>query len=225
MGETGWRNKLMMLDIGVDIDWAANPRSLISGYSVTFKPAIPSNLGDTMFNRYDNTSYLTAHDGITNKHNYFGVIRYSNDGDRIIRTSTYNNAYTSTSTVRYGQTNSGGWTDYIPSLSQWGSAGFKMTTQTLSLKDVDNNGYGLGQAYPNPANSGDAINVEFELGNATNASVSLMDINGRVIETVEVFGAQGLNTVKLSTGNLASGVYLYSLNAANYTATKKLMVK
>ena len=52
-----------------------------------------------------------------------------------------------------------------------------------------------------------------------------MDINGRVIETVEVYGAQGLNTVQFSTVNLAPGVYLYSLNAGKYSKTKKLIVK
>ena len=224
MGETGWRNRLMSLEIGGAIDASASPRGVNFGYTLTFHSDKPSTLGDTMFNRYDNSSYLTAHEGITNKHNYFGVIRYANDGDRILRSTTYNNAFNSTSGVRYGQSPASGWTDYIPSLSQWGFMGMKLTTQTLSVDDIDSKGFGLGQAYPNPVNSGDAINVDFELGNATKASVSLMDINGRVIATVQVNGTQGLNTAKLSTANLATGVYMYSLTAANFTATKKFMV-
>jgi hypothetical protein len=41
-----------------------------------------------------------------------------------------------------------------------------------------------------------------------------MGINGRVIETVQVNGTQGINTAKLSTANLATGVvYLYSSTA------------
>ena len=228
MAKTGWKNKLMYLPIDINF---RPPGRLSKGsssiaYTLTFKSDKHAPLGDTAFNVYD-SSFLTAHVGITNKHNYFGVVRYQNNGYRILREDTYNNAFTSTKDVRYGQTTPDSFQNYIPNLSQWGFMGFMgfKLTFPVSINEINKNGYGLGQAYPNPIHSGDIINVNFELGHATIAVVSLMNINGRVIETIQVNGTQGINTAKLSTANLATGIYLYSLTAKNFTATKKFMVQ
>ncbi|MCX6195996.1 MAG: T9SS type A sorting domain-containing protein [Flavobacteriia bacterium] len=59
--------------------------------------------------------------------------------------------------------------------------------------------------YPNPAS--DLVNISFE-GENTDYSISLMDIQGRVISSREIANASGEQVVSFSTENVAKGSYL-----------------
>ena len=229
-GPSGWFSKQMIMPLtGVNITAGDPNESTVMGYSLTFHPMKKPVFGDTLYNSYDN-NFPDIHDGISNKHNYFGAIIWSNSGDDILQSDNYNNMFLVNTFLKYEGAGSASIFDrYYPGLIYdarfYLYSGVHLTTQNLSVDDIDANGYGLGQAYPNPVTSGDEINIDFELGNSATAVVSLMDINGKVIETKEVKGNQGTNTTSLSTGNLAPGIYMYSLNADNFSATKKFIVK
>jgi hypothetical protein len=57
------------------------------------------------------------------------------------------------------------------------------------------------------------------------AVLTVYDVNGR--EVAEVFNQyvlQGSHVVSFDSGNLASGIYFYTLEAAAYQSTKKMMI-
>jgi len=86
------------------------------------------------------------------------------------------------------------------------------------------NAFALHPAYPNPAN--DAVTFSFALPQTGPVTLDIFDIKGRKIDTVlneEL--STGNYEVGVSTGNLASGVYLYRLTAGDNSAVKKMVVK
>lgn len=216
------------VDMNINSDMNAN-ESTVFGYSVTFRPMKPSVFGDTMYDATVNPGTGDQHSNITNLHNYFGFPIWVNQSSDYLQTNNYNNLFFANTRNMYTGKDAEFLSRYTLGSTfadrYYAYSYFKLSTTTLGVEDVDANGYGLGQAYPNPVNSGNDFNVDFELGNNTEATVTLMDINGKVLSTKVVRGTQGTNTVSFETSNLATGIYMYSLTADNFTATKKFMVK
>jgi hypothetical protein len=73
--------------------------------------------------------------------------------------------------------------------------------------------------YPNPSNGNINIRSTVEVGNAT---ISIMDINGRVVYSQE---AEMNNTVNISAENLTSGIYMIQIKSADYNQTSKLIIQ
>ncbi|MBX2949048.1 MAG: T9SS type A sorting domain-containing protein [Crocinitomicaceae bacterium] len=94
----------------------------------------------------------------------------------------------------------------------------------LSL-GVDNNEVLNGvSVFPNPAT--DKATVEFNLANASNVSVEVMDITGKVVETVSLSNvAAGANTADLNTAGYASGMYSVVIKSNDASVTRKLVVR
>lgn len=82
--------------------------------------------------------------------------------------------------------------------------------------------YSLAQNYPNPFNA--QTNFNFTLPVASNVTLTVFDMLGREVATV-VDGAMnaGSHTVNWSATGLASGVYMYTLNAGEFTQSNKLL--
>jgi hypothetical protein len=84
----------------------------------------------------------------------------------------------------------------------------------------------LGQAAftiaPNPAS--ETFNVTFE-GKEANYTVSLMDLQGRVISTMLLNNAIGTQTATFSTENVAKGSYIVSVTVNGITTTKNVVIK
>jgi hypothetical protein len=81
----------------------------------------------------------------------------------------------------------------------------------------------LAQNYPNPFNPGTTI--KFYLPESENVVLTVYNMNGR--EVAEVMNQQvikGLHFVYFDAGDLASGIYFYTLRAGKYQATQKMMV-
>ena len=78
----------------------------------------------------------------------------------------------------------------------------------------------------NPAGASDDINIDFELGAGSNVVITVTDIAGKQVATVanDYYG-QGAQTVSFNAATLGSGVYMYSIEAGNFKATKKFIVK
>jgi hypothetical protein len=83
--------------------------------------------------------------------------------------------------------------------------------------------YELQQNTPNPFN-GETL-ISFNLAKATAATLTISDATGRILKSVRATYAKGLNQVSLKASDLnASGVLYYTLEADDFTATKKMIL-
>jgi hypothetical protein len=81
----------------------------------------------------------------------------------------------------------------------------------------------LSQNYPNPFNP--STTIKFELPKASQVSLTVYDILGRAVSVLvnESKGA-GAYEVKFDGSNLASGVYIYRLQAGDFVQSKRLLL-
>jgi len=83
--------------------------------------------------------------------------------------------------------------------------------------------YGVAQNYPNPFNP--STTIRYAIKEQTLVKLSVFDIEGREVATlVDGVRPPGTYEVHFVAGNLASGVYLYTLRAGTFTETKKLLL-
>ncbi|AEE52688.1 T9SS type A sorting domain-containing protein [Haliscomenobacter hydrossis] len=85
------------------------------------------------------------------------------------------------------------------------------------------NGFELKQNTPNPFN-GETM-ISFNLPKAAAATLTISDVTGRVLKSIRADYAKGFNQVILKATDLnASGVLYYTLEADDFTATKKMVI-
>ena len=83
--------------------------------------------------------------------------------------------------------------------------------------------YSLAQNYPNPFNPSTTIN--FALPQASKVVLKIYDVLGREVATLlNSEKAAGNYQVDFDASKLASGVYVYTINAGSFTSTKKMML-
>lgn len=83
--------------------------------------------------------------------------------------------------------------------------------------------YKLSQNYPNPFNP--ATKINFSLPKNGFVTLKVYDILGKEVATlVNEFKATGTYAVDFNATNLASGIYLYKIQADGFTATKRMML-
>jgi hypothetical protein len=83
--------------------------------------------------------------------------------------------------------------------------------------------FGLDQNFPNPFNP--TTNIRYSIPFTSKVTLKVFDILGSEVRTlVNTIQAPGQYTVTLNAQNLATGVYLYRINAGNFSETKKLML-
>jgi len=83
--------------------------------------------------------------------------------------------------------------------------------------------FSLHRVYPNPFNPLTTIN--YALPEAAKVTLRIFDVNGRqVSELANGWRDAGMHEVTFDATNLASGVYLYRLNAGDYIATGKMVL-
>ncbi|RPI12636.1 MAG: T9SS C-terminal target domain-containing protein [Ignavibacteriae bacterium] len=87
------------------------------------------------------------------------------------------------------------------------------------------NGYKLEQNYPNPFNP--STNINFSVpANSGNVRIYITDITGREIAEVinENKLTAGSYSINYDAGNLAAGIYFYTLETKNFIETKKMIL-
>jgi hypothetical protein len=85
------------------------------------------------------------------------------------------------------------------------------------------NDFGLEQNYPNPFNPSTKIN--YNLAERSNVSLKVYDILGNEVATlVNTTEDAGKHAVTFDGKNLASGLYIYTLKAGNFTSSKKMIL-
>ncbi|MBK7267655.1 MAG: T9SS type A sorting domain-containing protein [Ignavibacteriales bacterium] len=83
--------------------------------------------------------------------------------------------------------------------------------------------YSLSQNYPNPFNSSTII--EYALPKDGLVSIKLYDITGRLVkQLVNEQKPSGRHKTTIESGNLASGIYIYSLRVNDININKKLVI-
>ena len=83
----------------------------------------------------------------------------------------------------------------------------------------------LNNAYPNPFNP--VTNISFNLPQAMHVDINILDVQGRIVDTVASDGFnEGLNQITIDGNNLSSGLYFVQLIAgADIKYTKILLLK
>ena len=107
---------------------------------------------------------------------------------------------------------------------EWGT-----TEIDIALTDVNEGpdgfpeGYRLEQNYPNPFNP--STTFGYTLPVQVHVTLKLYDMSGREVATlVDGVEGPGPKTVKFEALNLATGTYIYRLQAGGYSETKHLVV-
>lgn len=81
----------------------------------------------------------------------------------------------------------------------------------------------LAQNYPNPFNP--STNIKYSLAERSNVTIKVYDMLGSEVATlVNQVQDAGTHNVVFNASNLASGMYVYTITAGNFTATKKMML-
>jgi hypothetical protein len=92
------------------------------------------------------------------------------------------------------------------------------------ISEIGENGYQLGQNYPNPSSG--KTSISFTMPNATFVSLKVYNILGT--EITELAGKEypaGHHVVELNTENLPKGIYIYTIKADQFSASQKMILK
>jgi len=83
--------------------------------------------------------------------------------------------------------------------------------------------YALNQNYPNPFNP--STKIKFNLPSSSNVKLTIYDITGRTVkELVNQDLAAGVHTVGFNASDLASGTYIYRIQAGSFVQSKKMIL-
>lgn len=99
----------------------------------------------------------------------------------------------------------------------------KLTTTTAI---AENAAMGNVLVYPNPAAGNETITLVYNLTkNTSDASYTIFDMTGKMVERAQINGTSGLHTEQINTANMAPGMYMVNFIADNTTKTLKLIVR
>lgn len=93
-----------------------------------------------------------------------------------------------------------------------------------SIANVLNpNVFEVHQSYPNPAD--DEATITFTTPRMENIDVKIFNMLGAVVYDQTILSESGVNDVKINTGRMSSGLYIYTVSNGTKTFTKKMTVK
>jgi len=105
----------------------------------------------------------------------------------------------------------------------WYLSGVTFQVTSVDDKIAQPAKFELEQNYPNPFNP--ATTIRFTLPEKSLVTLKVYDMLGREVTTlVNDVKEAGTHVVKFAGKDLPSGMYLYTISAGNYTATKKMML-
>jgi uncharacterized delta-60 repeat protein len=103
---------------------------------------------------------------------------------------------------------------------------YQIELNPLSVEKIEAlnpNGFTLAQNYPNPFNP--VTTIQFSIPQRSNVTLKVYDILGNEVATlVNEEKDRGVYSVNFSASGLASGMYLYRLQAGSFIETKKMIL-
>ena len=88
---------------------------------------------------------------------------------------------------------------------------------------IASNGFALYQNNPNPFNTNTVIG--FNLPEASNATLKIMDVTGKLIKQIDGEYVKGFNQITIDKSDLqATGILYYQLETGKFTATRKMII-
>ncbi len=83
--------------------------------------------------------------------------------------------------------------------------------------------FSVQQNFPNPFNP--TTTIKYELPQNSFVSIKVYDSIGRELKSlINQYQERGLQQVKFDASGLPSGIYYYTINAGNYSATRKMLL-
>jgi hypothetical protein len=204
-----------------------SPTSLISnvvGHTIFFKPMKPTKLGDT--------GIAFNNDSVFNKHNMYGLRLFSKTDVKVENTDlqAQNNAVITNFEMVYGGTvgPSGLFKSYLPGTvftnTIFDATEYHLTSNTVSIDNIDANGNGIGNIYPNPSNSAAEVFVPVKLSSAQAVTLTICDLTGKVVRTVSADYNAGDFDIAVSTLGLSKGMYTCTMVSNDYKGTTKFIL-
>jgi hypothetical protein len=109
----------------------------------------------------------------------------------------------------------GDWNNYGESFEAWMTA----VTENVVVPDE----YSLGQNYPNPFNP--LTSISFGLPEAGHVKLAVYDLLGRQVALLVNGNREaGNHTATFDASNLASGLYIYRIEAGDFSAVSKMVL-
>ncbi|MDR9418444.1 T9SS type A sorting domain-containing protein [Gracilimonas sp.] len=85
------------------------------------------------------------------------------------------------------------------------------------------NTFTLKQNYPNPFNP--STNIEYYLPHASEVTMKIYNSTGKLVQTlIDGYRNQGTHTVRWDARNISSGIYFYTIEADNFSQSKKALL-
>lgn len=96
-----------------------------------------------------------------------------------------------------------------------------VVTSVTSLENE--NGFGLGQNYPNPVS--EFTRIAFKIDSSTDVKLSVYDLTGKLVAVpVNGYYLRGEHVVEIRRNDLQKGLYLYRLETGDFTASRRMIV-
>lgn len=96
-------------------------------------------------------------------------------------------------------------------------------SQTVEVDGITPTEFSLKQNYPNPFNP--TTKIGFTLPSENNVKISVYNLIGqKVAEVVNSKFSAGAHSVNFNSSNLSSGIYLYKIEAGNFTSVRKMQL-
>ncbi len=93
----------------------------------------------------------------------------------------------------------------------------------LIQRSVATDSYVLMQNRPNPFQA--STQIEFVLPQAADAVITITDITGKVVKSIQGFYNKGVNAVMISSEDIGTtGVFMYKIDSGSFTDTKKMII-
>jgi len=133
--------------------------------------------------------------------------------------------------ITYSQTGTPDWCNIIFTVLTKGNI---LTTAVVddlsfgsasSVEQIEENPkrYNLSQNYPNPFNP--TTNIEYSIPEQSYVELKIYDVLGNeVASLVNTTQEAGKYDIKFDASGLSSGLYIYKLNAGNFTSSRKMML-
>ena len=103
------------------------------------------------------------------------------------------------------------------------NAYYSVTTAVEEKLNIIPDGFSLSQNYPNPFNP--TTKIRFSIPNSSVVTLKIYDMLGKEVATLlNEEKAPGVYEVNVNTRYLSSGIYFYSIQAGQFSQTKKLML-